>query len=125
MPTTNDKNLPCIKFVEFINWEIRSDMYVVLKPKYNIDNSNSDALNKSKLSKIYIIDESYDETVLNPFIHFPWVKWLNDIAYHTIRIQIQAKSSYFHNKNSNDMEDVMVRYLHYGELDKYVYIISF
>ena len=46
MPNFKDKKHPSIKFVEFINWEVRSDLYVVLKQKYNIDDSHWEAANQ-------------------------------------------------------------------------------
>jgi len=51
---------------------------------------------------------------LNPFVHFPWVKEIKDISNQTMQVKVNVQEG-----EEEEMEEIMVRYVHFGDLDRY------
>ncbi|CAI2375557.1 unnamed protein product [Moneuplotes crassus] len=78
------------KYIEFIDCPIRSDLNVILCPSEE------------------------DPTTLNPSKHFPWVKDREDIENQTFQVRV----TFCHYKNTNQTEEIMSRFVHFGKLNK-------
>ena len=71
----SDLSLETLRYVEFINSEVNSDMLVVLRQRYNIDDESSSQLYQGKYKPILtFLESNQDNVVFDPFIHLPWVK---------------------------------------------------